>query len=231
MIDVPQFLELSLPTARIRESLSWYVGLGFIEHETRDVRSYPYAVVSAGDICIGFHADGIDAPGLSFVRPEVARYVRQAQLEGQQFEFAAIGEDQFHEARLVDPDGTLAVMMEARTFSPATAEENSNPLTGPVDRLRLPCLSLKDSIDFWQGCGFIVVESDIPGAAELHAPGLTVELLEGTRHVSLIFAPADTEKCLRGIAATDTQIRATPEGHEMVAPEGTRLLIQDLPRS
>jgi len=231
MTDALQFLELSLPAATIRESLAWYTRLGFTEHETRDVRDYHYAVVSAGDICIGLHGEGLMAAGLSFVRPELARYVRSQAATGREFEFVAIGEDQFHELRLADPDGTLAIMLEARTFFPATLSTEASLCTGPVDRLRLPCVNLEESIDFWQDAGFIVVQAEIQGCAELHAPGLTVELREGTRDIALLFLPNDLDQCLRAIEASETPIRATSEGYELRAPEGTRLIIQDLPRN
>jgi hypothetical protein len=231
MIDGPQFLELSLPASEVRESLAWYSALGFGEHETRDVHSYHYAVVSISGICIGLHAERVTAPGLSFVRPELARYVRNEELHGRVFDYAAIGEDQFHEARLADPDGTLAIMLEARTFSPATPDEASALLTGPVERIRLPCMRLHDSIKFWQDNGFIVVESDSEGTAELHTPGLSVELREGTRHVELLFAPAEPQQCLHELTANKIAFRPTAEGHELIAPEGTRLIVQDLPRN
>ena len=225
-MDTLSFLELSLPVKDVRDSLAWYLALGFSQREPSDIRNYHYAVVSAGDFHIGLHAQHVTAPALSFVRPEVARYVRQRELEGCEFEYTLLGEDQFHEAGMVDPDGSLAIMMEARSFSAGSADSDSLPLTGQVDRLALPCMRLGDSLAFWQQWGFMAVESDIAGLAELHSADLTVELCEGTRTVSLIFTPQDLQQSLQAIEASNTPVQTTPSGHELIAPEGTRLLLQ-----
>jgi catechol 2,3-dioxygenase-like lactoylglutathione lyase family enzyme len=222
-----QFLELSLPVHDVPGSLAWYLALGFAEHETRDIRAYHYAVVGDGHFCIGLHGGEVAAASLSFVRPDVARYVRQRTAEGDQFEFAKLGEDQFNEAALADPDGTLFSIIEARTFSSAGIEPETEPCAGKVEKLALPCLRLEESIEFWQRNEFIVVESETEGMAELHAPGLTVELREGTRQVELIFEPENMQDCMQAVATIDLTVRATPDGHELVAPEGTRLLIRE----
>ncbi|MDP6437680.1 MAG: hypothetical protein QF790_10335 [Gammaproteobacteria bacterium] len=219
------FLELSLPVQSVPESLAWYLALGFAEHETSDIRAHHYAVVSDGHFCIGLHSD-CKAAGLTFVRPDVARYARQRATEGDQFEYTKLGEDQFNEAALTDPDGTLFNIVEARTFSSAGSDKETAPCTGTVDKLAFPCLRLEESIEFWQRNEFIVVESETEGMAELHSPGLTVELREGTRQVGLLFEPEDIDECIQAIAATDLSYNKIPDGYELIAPEGTRLLIR-----
>lgn len=221
-----QFLELSLPARDVAESLAWYLALGFTEHETRDVREHHYAVVSDGRFCIGLHGDAA-AAGLTFVRPDVARYVRQRETEGDQFTYTRLGEDQFNEAALADPDGTLFGVIEARTFSSAGTDPDSVPLTGNVEKITLPCVRVGESVEFWQRNGFIVVESERSCTAELHAPGLAVELSEGTRRLTLLFEPEDMHGRLRAFEASGLGISEVAEGHELIAPEGTRLLVRE----
>ncbi len=218
-----QFLELSLPVNDIRRSLEWYRGLGFVELTTNDVRHHHYAVVSNGDFAIGFHTDQLPAPALSFVQPNMARHILDRMEQGEEFLHAKLGVDDFHEAVQTDPDGNLAVTLEARTFSPGHAESNE---IGHLQHMAIPCMHVADSLDFWQRYSFIAVESDDADHAELHTPGLVIELHAGTRDLTLRFAPAD---CDNLIARLHSQYKlrmfrhGETKGVELTAPEGTRI--------
>lgn len=220
-----QFLEFSVPTPDVADSLHWYTSLGFSELSVGDIRNYHYAVVSDGQFCIGLHGAGIQQPALSFVRPELASYVIEQRQRGYDFDYARIGADEFNEAGCTDPDGTLAVLMEARSFSPAS-EPNKPPLTGLLEQLFLPCSRLQTATEFWQRYGFIVVESENAAQAELHAPGLLVKLSEGTHQPLLRFRPANMPEALARLL--DARLTPRPEagGYVLQAPEGTRLLLQ-----
>jgi hypothetical protein len=221
--DTMQFLELSLPASDVHKSLEWYRSLGLIELTTNDIRQYHYAVVGAGDFCIGLHGNDLPGAGLSFIRQNLARHVLDRMDTGDEFIYSILGEDIFHESAQADPDGSLAIMVEARTFSPSHAEE-SQPLIGNLERIILPCLHTGESLNFWQSYGFIAVESESHEHAELHAPGLLVGLHAGTRRITLRFQPPDYDAAVATLNQThplkmfhDHDVK----GVELVAPEGT----------
>jgi len=230
MIDEElQFLELSLPAADVRKSLEWYRDLGFIELNTSDVRQYPYAVVSDGEFCIGLHAQ-LEAPGMTFVRPNLSAHVRACETAGQEFDRLALGVDDFHEALQTDPDGLQAIMIEARSFSSGHAQEAPGP-AGKLATVVLPCIDVDDSLAFWQRFGFIAVESDDHEHAELHAPGMIIELHSGNRRMTLRFRPEDYDESIARLNAFH-ELKMFREGElkgvELSAPEGTRIqLLQE----
>ena len=227
MTDELQFLELSLPAPDVRDSLEWYRSLGFIELSTTDVRNYPYAVVTDGHFCLGLHGSILAAPGLTFVRPNLEKHVRSLQLEGDHFEQISLGTDEFHEAVQADPNGSLAIMLEARTFSPSH-DTDATPLTGMLDRLGLPCLHIAESLEFWQRYGFMAVESEDSDHAELHRPGLAIELQAGTRNIMLRFQPPDYDAAVATLNRTHELKMFNQhglQGVELTAPEGTRLQV------
>ena len=67
-----KFLEFSLHTPDIIESLGFYKLLGFRELEVRDTWPHKYAVVSDGDLCIGLHdLPPEDGPAVTFVHKQL----------------------------------------------------------------------------------------------------------------------------------------------------------------
>jgi hypothetical protein len=227
MSESLQFLEFSIPCPDVGESLAWYRQLGFAELKTGDIRTHHYAVVSDGDFCIGLHDSNYASLGLSFVRPDVASHVRSEQLAGHSFEFTRLGVEDFNEAAQIDPDGTLMVMLEARTFSPGIKDTQQIPLTGHLEHLILPCMRLDDAVAFWQRYNFIVVESGIAGMAELHSPHVTLQLREGTRHPELHFRPIDYAASLQAMEQTNIALQPANNGYCLTSPEGTRLIISN----
>jgi catechol 2,3-dioxygenase-like lactoylglutathione lyase family enzyme len=220
-----QFLELSLPVTDVQKSLEWYRELGFIELNTSEVRQYPYAVVGDGEFCIGLHGDQLNAPGITFVRPELAGYVRTCEQSGQEFDQVALGIDDFHEALQSDPDGLQAILVEARSFSPGHDADHC-VLAGKLASILLPCINVDDSLAFWQRFGFMAVESDDHEHAELHAPGMIIELHNGSRHLTLRFQPDDYDVAVATLNSThDLKMFRENDlkGVELVAPEGTRI--------
>jgi len=223
MTEAPQFLEFSVPCPDVAESLAWYQQLGFAELLTGDMRTSHYAVVTDGDFCIGLYENDYPAPGLSFVQENLSSRVRPQLLAETPFVFARLGEDEFHEAALTDPYGTLAILLEARTFS-GTINRADTPLTGCFSHVALPCMQIQNSIVFWRDYGFIAVTSEGQEHAELHTPGLLVQLVPDIRAIELHFKPADREGCIRSIETLHS-IRQTRAGHELIAPEGTRIIV------
>jgi len=215
-----QFLELSLPANDIRRSLEWYRDIGFQELSTNDVRSHHYAVVSSGDFALGLHGGNLAAPALTFVQPNMARHIRDRMEQGEEFLRADLGVDDFHEAIQADPDGSLAITLEARTFSPG----DESAAAGKLHSLSMPCMRVSDSLEFWQGYGFIAVESEDADHAELHAPGVIVAQQTGNRDVTIRFMPPDYDglvERLNGNYELRMLSNRNMNGVELRAPEGT----------
>lgn len=225
MTAAPQFLEFSTPCQNVAESLTWYRQLGFTELFTGDMRSQQYAVITDGEFCMGLYSNDYPSPGLSFVQQNLATRVRRELLADIPFEFACLGEDEFHEAALTDPDGTLAVLLEARTFSGAL-DSIDTPMIGRLSHIALPCMRIQDTVAFWQNYGFIAVTAEVNGEeqAELHTPGLLVELVPGSRKITLQFKADNIEDSILSIKH-EHSVRKIHSGYELIAPEGTRLII------
>jgi catechol 2,3-dioxygenase-like lactoylglutathione lyase family enzyme len=226
-----QFLELGLPANDVRKSLEWYRSLGLIELASNDIRPYHYAVVSDGDFCIGLHGERLTGPAMTFVQPNLAHHARAKMEAGEEYDHAVLGIDDFHETTQTDPDGSLAILLEARTFSPSHDSEMV-PLAGSLERILLPCMRLDESLLFWQRYGFIAVEMDDKDHVELHAPGLVVELQAGTRNITLRFLPKDYDAAIATLNQTyelkmfsDRDVK----GVELIAPEGTRIQLLSNP--
>ena len=77
-----RFLEISIYTPAIQESLEFYESLGFQQASVSETWPYPYAVVSDGRLFIGLHGGFIRSPALTFVLPELARGVERLRESG-----------------------------------------------------------------------------------------------------------------------------------------------------
>ena len=122
---------------------------------------------------------------------------------------------------MLDPDGTLAVLLEARTFSGALSRVDT-PVIGRLSHVLLPCTQLSNSIEFWQDFGFIAVTAEELDRTELHIPGLAIEMIPGERRITLHFNPDNLNDCIRSIER-ESPVRKIGTGYELVAPEGTRI--------
>src|SRR6185295_3090059 len=61
-----RFLEISIGTRVIRESLEFYEALGFVQAAVSETWSHPYAVVTDGHLFIGLHGREMPSPSLTF---------------------------------------------------------------------------------------------------------------------------------------------------------------------
>jgi len=148
-----RFLELSLPAPRILESWQWYQRIGFAPATDREVWSHRYAVVTDGRIAVGLHDTALDRPWLTWVRPGLAAQVAKLEARGVGFEDLALGDERFHEARFMTPDGHGGRLLEARTYS-MPAESPHVPL-GWFEELALPVRDLGAARDYWERIGFV----------------------------------------------------------------------------
>ena len=137
MSGIGRFLEFSVRTDDILESLSFYKLLGFSERETSDAWSHRYAVVSDGVLSIGLHEREFDSPALTFVKPDLAKRARKMTDRGFEFSHMQLGDEAFNELRFSDRDRHALMMLEARTFY-GDEEDDNDSLLGTWFELTLP---------------------------------------------------------------------------------------------
>ncbi len=133
-----RFLEFSLAAPDVQASLDFYVTLGFSYAEVGDAWPHPYAVVTDGRIRLGLHQEPIPAPSLTFVKPELLKYLDEFEQRGIEFEFRHLGNDVFNEVGWLDPSGQLVRLVEARTFSPSKRLANDTSRCGYFLEIALP---------------------------------------------------------------------------------------------
>ena len=148
MSGLGRFLEISVRTGDVPASLRWYKLLGFTELTTGDMWTHKYAVVSDGVLCIGLHDREFDTPAVTFVQPDLARHARSMADHGFDFSFMHLGEESFNEIGIVDHDGHLITMVEARTFH-GDDEDDSDSACGTWFELTLPVQDAMRSARFW----------------------------------------------------------------------------------
>jgi hypothetical protein len=230
MLD--RFLEFSVPTNDILESLNFYKLLGFHELEIGDMWPHKYAVVSDGELCIGLHDGKFDSPSMTFVQQELAREARSMSDHGFNFEYLKIDEDVFHEAGFFDPDGHLVTLIEARTFTPADLDAVIS-LCGRWIEL---CLPAKDAVRagrFWAPLApeLLRVREEPTTHMRFNAAGALLGLSESIALTgpSLCFRCDDREAVWIALAKHGFTHQEFPgfEGAFMAlqAPEGTMLYL------
>jgi len=143
-----RFLEFSVHTPDILDSLGFYKTLGFTEMAIGDIWSHKYAVVSDGELCIGLHQRVFDSPALTFVHHNLAQCALSMSDHGFDFSFLKIDEDVFNELGFPDRDGNMVTMLEARTFSPPEYDTNDS-LCGSWFEVTLPARDAMRSGRFW----------------------------------------------------------------------------------
>lgn len=148
MSGIGHFLEFSVHTPDVIESLNFYKTLGFSELLSADVWKHKYAVVSDGVLSIGFHDREFDSPAVAFVQPELAKHARSMTDHGFHFTTMRLDEDVFNELHLRDRDGHTIIMLEARTFSGADEDDNDSAC-GTWFELTLPVRDAMRSARFW----------------------------------------------------------------------------------
>ena len=233
-----RFLEVSLPAPAILESWHFYQRLGFTAATVGEIWPHRYAALTDGRIALGLHDLGLDAPLLSYVLPDLERYLPRFEARGIDFDSRNVGDSGFNAAVFTAPDGQSVRLLEARTFSPPEGPQSS--LLGWFEEYAVPVDDLAAARDFWERCGFVT-------AAEEEAPWPHLALtsdslnigLHRTRELprpTLVFSHEDVP-ALRaqleaaGVAGDARLPCALDSRHHLllVAPEGTRLLIAPPP--
>jgi hypothetical protein len=230
MKGLGRYLEFSVQTPDILDSLSFYRTLGFTELEIGEVWTHKYAVVSDGVLCIGLHDLEFDAPAITFVQNNLAKVARKMTDHGFTFTFMHLDEDSFNHLGLSDRDGHAISMLEARTFSGGD-EYDDDSACGTWFELSVP---VRDSIKaavFWGSLASTVLEmrEEPTTHMRLDVGGLPLGLSESIALTgpSLCFKCQDKDALLELIERHGLKHEKYP-GYEgaflaLRAPEGTML--------
>lgn len=230
-----RFLEISLYTPAIRDSLAFYESLGFVQAAVGETWSYPYAVVTDGRLFIGLHGQLVRAPALTFVLPDLARAVRE--LESRvAFDEVHLGEDVFNRAVFSDPAGQIVNVWEARTFSPPQVETPIVTTCGYFTEYAIPVRETRTVCAFWESLGFVGMEEQLLPFArtELTSDHLNIAFYRARSFRASVLTFEDdhmrerlTRLRERGFNLSD-EMPDTLDGSlnaVLIAPEGTRLLL------
>ena len=238
MLGAPlgRFLEISIGTPVIGESLDFYESLGFVQAAVGETWSHPYAVVTDGHLFIGLHGRDIPSPSLTFVLPELQLGVSRLKERGVEFEEERFGEEVFNQARLRDPGGLSIVLLEARTFSPPQLDAPIESACGYFSELGIPARSATYAPAFWESLGFVALDEETQPfpRTPLVSDGLDLALYRtrALRQPVLTFEGNDMSQRLtllraRGVQVSDEMPDTLDESRNgvLIAPEGTRLLL------
>jgi hypothetical protein len=230
MSGVGQFLEFSVRTPDILESLHFYKTLGFVELEIRDMWSHKYAVVSDGELNIGLHERVFDAPAVTFVQQDIAKHARSMSDHGFEFSFMQLDEDAFNELAFSDRDGHMVTMLEARTFH-LSEEVEKDSSCGSWFELTLPVRDALRAARFWAPIAptLLEIREDPTTHMRFDANGVPLGLSESiaVESPSLCFKCPDRHGLMELIEQSGMKHEKFP-GYEgafvaIQAPEGTVL--------
>ena len=227
-----RFLEFSVPTDNIIDSLGFYRSLGFQELEIGDMWPHKYAVISDGELCIGLHDGKFESPTVTFVHQDLAREARSMSDHGFDFKHLKVDEDEFNEVAFIDRDGHLVTMIEARTFTPID-EDTNNSLCGRWFELSLPAKDALRAGRFWAPLApeLLRMREEPTTHMRFNAAGISLGLSESIALTgpSLCFRCDDREAVWIALAKDGYEHHEFP-GYEgafmaLTAPEGTMLFL------
>lgn len=231
-----RFLEISLYTPEIRESLAFYESLGFVQAPVGEVFKHSYAVVTDGRLFLGLHGSPVPSPALTFVMPRLMHGIDQLEQLGIEFEELKLGNEVFNRASFRDPSGQCVNVVEARTFSPPQFEAQPATTCGYFTEFGLPAREQGPMRVFWEALGFVAweEESDPFARTAITSDHLNLSLYRSRafRQPLLTFEDRDMRERLtrlkeRGFRLSDEMPDSLDESCNgiLVAPEGTRLLL------
>jgi hypothetical protein len=231
-----RFLEVSLHTPAIVESLEFYESLGFVQAQVGEAWPYPYAVVTDGHLFLGLHGAVVRSPALTFVHPKLAQGVEALRARGVTFDQERLGNDVFNQATFRDPLGLAVNVIEARTFSPPQLDAGTSSTCGYFAELGLPVRDIEPARQFWEPLGFVALEEELQPFPRTSVTSdfinLSLYRSRAFRQPVLTFEDNDMRERLarlreRGFAISDEMPDSLEEGANgiLIAPEGTRLLL------
>lgn len=231
-----RFLEISIGTRVIRESLDFYESLGFVQAAVGETWPHPYAVVTDGHLFIGLHGRDMASPSLTFVLPELRLGVGRLKERGVMFEEERFGDELFNQAQMRDPGGLSVTLLEARTFSPPQLDVPVESACGYFSELGIPARAAAEARAFWESIGFVALDEEAQPfpRTPLVSDGVDLALYRtrALRQPVLTFEDSEMSQRLtrlraRGIEVSDEMPDTLDESGNgvLIAPEGTRLLL------
>ena len=230
------FLEISVHTPEIQDSLAFYESLGFVQATVGEVWPYPYAVVTDGRLFLGLHGAPVPAPALSFVAPHLITIVEQLEAQGVQFDELHLTDQVFNRAAFRDPSGLVVNLLEARTYSPPQLQRPALTTCGYFSELGAPVRETEAARKFWEPLGFVALEEeDRPFArTPLTSSRLNLALYRARafRAPVLTFEDDNMRERIaqlreRSYTLTDEMPDSLDDSSNavLIAPEGTRILL------
>jgi hypothetical protein len=229
-----RFLEISITTTAILESLAFYEALGFQQIAVGEVWPHPYAVVTDGRLVLGLHERRAPDISLTYVQPNLLHHLPQLRELGLVFVEEHIAADSFHHAAFTDPHGLQVNILEARTFSPPSVLSERISMCGYFSELGMPARAFDPGKNFWEPLGFVAMDCT-QGALprmSLASDHLNLGLLQTRvlRAPVLVFEDASMAARLaalreRGFMLSDDMPDALDAETNAVleSPEGTRM--------
>jgi catechol 2,3-dioxygenase-like lactoylglutathione lyase family enzyme len=231
-----RFHEISVETANIAESVSFYERLGFSQCGTTDTWQHPYGVMTDGKLYIGLHQFRFPSPTLTYVHPGAAEHAHVIEKLGYEVAWKRVGDEVFNEFGLFDPSGQPVRVQEAATHFASDREDSEPSLCGDFTEYSMPGGDFEALRQFWEPLGFVAMgESDSPFARM----SMTSDHVDLAVHRSrildapmLVFTAADMGERVERLRASGCGFSdQLPRGLDprssalIEAPEGTMLLL------
>jgi hypothetical protein len=198
-----RFLELSVATGGVAESLGFYESLGFAQASVGEAWRHPYAVVTDGRMTLGLHGTGDDATQrLTFVTPDLRSRVEELAELGVVVDHARLDDASLNEVQFRDPAGACVRLLEARTFSPPALEPTFESAVGYFEGYVIGSDDLAAAGTFWERFGFVAFQD--AGDEELPP-----RLVASHRDVNLMFLELDLPAPMLCFSAADMPQRVT----------------------
>jgi catechol 2,3-dioxygenase-like lactoylglutathione lyase family enzyme len=231
-----RFLEVSLHTPDIQESVRFYESLGFVQATTGETWSHQYGVVTDGRLFIGLHGRPCPPLALTYVQPDLAQYAERLRKLGIEFDSEHFDAESFHEATFADPHGLRINLVEARTFSPPDIEPHHQSTCGYFVELGIPVRDYQIGREFWERLGFVAMEPEAEPFARmsLTSDHFDIGLYRSRALRQPVLAFEDENMRERLARLRERKFRLSDEMPDtldessnavLIAPEGTRLLL------
>lgn len=225
-----QFLEISVHSPQVLESLQWFERLGFTQIRSNDTWNHAYGIATDGRCFIGVHEYEFPSPSLTFVAPDLRKRVEPLEAAGADFEFLKLADTEFHELGFFAPEEQMVCLIEARTFSPPAIDSIDNSLLGYFHELRLPVEDEEAALEQWLRYGLIEHESEssLRQAAAACCTGLNLAFSESRniRKPTLVFEHEDLEALAALLDARDVKYRRhDKDGLRLDGPGGISLQV------
>ena len=153
-----RFLEISLATTDVAESLAFYESLGFVQASVGEAWQHPYAVVTDGRLSLGLHGADFVSPLPTWVAPSLRERLATLAPLDVTVEEARLDDVSMHQALLRDPSGQSLRLLEARTFSPPELAPAHSTTLGYFEEFAIATTDLTAASAFWERVGFVAFE-------------------------------------------------------------------------